>query len=58
MVVNSLLQYVDDLLLASIDVGSPHETKQILLKTFEKKDFRERHLYSTYRFIENILWYV
>lgn len=55
MAANSSPQCADDMLLASIDVGSPYETKQILLKTSETKDFGEHHLYSTYKFIETYL---
>lgn len=44
--------YVDDILLASNDIGLLHETKQILAKTFEIKDLGKASFLLGIEFIE------
>ena len=41
---------MDDILIACIDIGLLHETKQLLSKTFDMKDLGDAHLFLGSRF--------
>ena len=45
-----LVLYVDDILLASSDLGLLHETKAFLIRNFEMKDMGEPHMSLALRF--------
>lgn len=45
-----LVLYVDDILLASSDLGLLHDTKAFLIRNFEMKDMGEPHMSLALRF--------
>lgn len=52
-----LVLYVDDILLASNDLGMLHETKHMLMRSFDMKDLGETSFVSRIEISRNISHY-